>query len=282
MPERLASGVPGLDEVLRGGLPANAINLIVGLPGTGKTLLAQQYVFKNATAERPAVYLSTTSEPLEKVVRYGQTLGFFDNDGVGQRVLYEDLGGTLITNGVQAALERVKEILTERDPVLLVVDSFKPLAALADSTSDYRRFLYELAARLSIRPISSLWLGEWAVNEMASSPEFAIADAVIWLTTSRYEQREIRLLQVLKLRGSGFLTGGHAYRLSADGIHVFPRLADRAEQSVYGLEPHWVSSGVKTLDTLLGQGFRAGSATLIVGPSGAGKTVLGLQFALAG
>ncbi|HEY2162321.1 MAG TPA: ATPase domain-containing protein [Solirubrobacteraceae bacterium] len=282
MSERLASGVPGLDQVLGGGLPADAINLIVGLPGTGKTLLAQQYVFENATAERPAVYLSTTSEPLEKVVRYGQTLGFFDNEAVGRRVLYEDLGGTLIKNGIQAALERVKAVLDERDPMLLVVDSFKPLATLADSRAGYRRFLHELAARLSIRPISSFWLGEWAVNEMASSPEFAIADAVIWLSTGRYEQREIRLLQVLKLRGSGFLTGSHAYRLSAEGMRVFPRLADRAEQAVYGLEPHWVSSGVKTLDTLLGHGFRAGSATLVVGPSGAGKTVLGLQFAFAG
>ena len=78
MSERLPSGVPGLDEVLDGGLPANAINLIVGLPGTGKTLLAQQYLFENATIDRPAVYVSTISEPLDKIVRYGQTLGFFD------------------------------------------------------------------------------------------------------------------------------------------------------------------------------------------------------------
>lgn len=279
--ERLHSGVTGLDEVLRGGLPANAINLIVGLPGTGKTLLAQQYVFSNATAEAPAVYLSTVAEPLEKIVRYGQTLRFFDVDAVGHRVFYGDLGSALLKDGVRGALDQVAEVLNQREPQLLVIDSFKPFAVLADSRSEYRRFLNELAARLCVRPLTSLWLGEYAVSDMATAPEFAIADAVIWLTADRYAQREIRLLHVLKLRGSGFLAGGHAYRLSSEGMRVFPRLADSAEQAGYPLEARPVSSGVKTLDRVLGRGYRAGSSTLVVGPSGIGKTVLGLHFALA-
>jgi circadian clock protein KaiC len=117
---------------------------------------------------------------------------------------------------------------------------------------------------------------------MATAPEFAIADAVLWLTSGRYEQREIRALQVLKLRGSGFLSGRHAYRLAADGMRVFPRLADRAEANGYGSSGGRVSSGVKSLDSLLGGGYPAGSSTLVVGPSGVGKTVLGLHFAVAG
>jgi circadian clock protein KaiC len=280
--ERLRSGAPGVDEVLHGGLPADAINLIVGLPGTGKTLLAQHYVFTNATVERPAVYLSTVSEPFEKIVRYGQTLDFFDTDAVGRRVFYEDLGGALLKDGTRATLEQIDQIVNKHEPGLLVIDSFKPFSALADSRSEYRRFLHELAARLSIRPVTSLWLGEYAAGDMSSAPEFAIADAVIWLTSGRYEQREIRLLQVLKLRGSGFLSGKHAYRLSANGMRVFPRLADAAEQREYRLEERWVSSGVKTLDPVLGRGYRAGSSTLVVGPSGIGKTVLGLHFVLEG
>jgi circadian clock protein KaiC len=120
------------------------------------------------------------------------------------------------------------------------------------------------------------------VGDMAGAPEFAIADAVIWLSSGRYEQREIRLLQVLKLRGSGFSSGRHAYRLSAEGMQVFPRLADPAEQSDYEFESRWISSGVKTLDPLLGRGYRVGSSTLVVGPSGVGKTVLGLHFVFEG
>ncbi|HEY2437317.1 MAG TPA: ATPase domain-containing protein, partial [Solirubrobacteraceae bacterium] len=282
MPERLRTGAVGLDEVLDGGLPANAINLIVGLPGTGKTLLAQQCVFKNATVDRPAVYLSTVSEPFEKLVRYGQTLTYFDPDAVGQSVFYEDVGAPLLQHGVRAALERVQEIIDQRDPQLLVIDSFKPFAGLAESPSDYRRLLHEFAGRLSIRPLTSLWLGEYAVDEVASAPEFAIADAVVWLTSNRYDQREIRLLEVFKLRGSRFRSGKHSYRLSADGMRVFPRLADPADQATYEFEHQRISSGVESLDTVLGHGYRAGSSTLIVGPSGAGKTLFGLHFAFEG
>jgi circadian clock protein KaiC len=279
---RLPSGAIGLDEVLGGGLPVNAINLIAGLPGTGKTLLAQQYVFTNATDSGAAVYLSTVSEPYGKIVHYAQTLSFFDVDAVGRRVFYEDLGSALLEDGTAGALERLDEIVDRREPSLLVIDSFRPLAAMAGSDAEYRSFLYQLAARLTIRPMTSLWLGEYAGSAMAVSPEFAVADAVIWLSTARYEQREIRLLQILKLRGSGFLSGRHAYRLSANGMRVFPRLADPADPGIYPFQTGRVSSGVKALDELLGDGLRAGSSTVVIGPSGIGKTVLGIQFAFAG
>jgi circadian clock protein KaiC len=280
--ERLRTGVSGLDEVLAGGLPQNAINLIAGLPGTGKTLLAQQCVFANATVERPGVYVSTVSEPFEKIVRYGQTLGFFDTAAVGQRVFYEDIGGELLKEGLGAVLDRIGAILNKYEPGLLVIDSFKPFAVLVESRSEHRRFLHELAARLSVRPIASLWLGEYAVGELASAPEFAVADAVLWLASGRYDERDVRLLQVLKLRGSGFRSGRHAYRLSSEGMRVFPRLADPAHETDYGLDDGQVSSGVQALDGLLGEGVRAGSSTLVIGPSGVGKTVLGLHFAFEG
>jgi circadian clock protein KaiC len=280
--ERVASGVAGLDAVLGGGLPANAINLIVGLPGSGKTLLAEQYVFTNATVERPAVYLSTVSEPFEKLIRYGQGLSFFDTDAVGQRVFYEDVGAALLEGGLGAVIERVKDILNQYEPGTLVIDSFKPFASFADAPLAHRQFLHELAARLSVRTVTSLWVGEYSAAEMASAAEFAIADAVLWLTSARHDEREIRQLQVLKLRGSGYLSGKHAYRLSADGMRVFPRLADPGEPSGYEFDAGHISSGVKSLDALLGSGYPTGSATLVAGPSGVGKTVLGLHFVFEG
>ena len=89
MSGRILGGEPRLDEVLGGGLPPNAINLIMGLPGSGKTILAQQYLFANATLTAPGLYLTTVSEPLEKVLRYGETLEFFDPKAVGSRVFYD-------------------------------------------------------------------------------------------------------------------------------------------------------------------------------------------------
>ena len=84
MDERLTSGDEGLDLILGGGLPRSGINLIMGLPGSGKTILSQQFVFAGATEERPAIYLSTVSEPFEKILRYAQTLSFFDRDAIGR------------------------------------------------------------------------------------------------------------------------------------------------------------------------------------------------------
>ena len=99
MEERLTSGDEGLDLILGGGLPMNGINLIIGLPGSGKTILSQQFIFAGATEERPAIYLSTVSEPFEKILRYAQTLSFFDRDAIGRSVYYEDLGDAVGRRG---------------------------------------------------------------------------------------------------------------------------------------------------------------------------------------
>jgi circadian clock protein KaiC len=279
--ERLRTGVRGLDEVLGSGLPVDAINLILGLPGTGKTLLAQELMFHNATADRPALYLSTVSEPFDKIIRYGQQLTFFDPDAVGKRVFYEDLGGALLEGKLDSVGERVRRLLERYEPGLVVIDSFRPLRAFAESDTEYRRFLHALAARLSVRSVTSVWVGEYSTSDLVNAPEFAVADGVIWLASTRYEEREMRLLQVLKLRGSDYLSGRHAYRLSADGLRVFPRLADPGTSGRYDLELRSVSTGVDTLDRILGGGYQPGSATLVVGPSGIGKTVFGLHFVCA-
>ena len=113
---RVGSGNQRLDAILGGGFPAHGINLVVGPPGSGKTVLAQQYVFHNATPERPAAYLTTVSEPLEKVLRYGQTLAFFDAGAVGRAVHYEDVGGLLGSKGLTAVLERGGARVKERRP----------------------------------------------------------------------------------------------------------------------------------------------------------------------
>jgi circadian clock protein KaiC len=102
--ERATSGDEGLDLILGGGLPMNGLNLIMGLPGSGKTLLCQQLMFAVATEQRPAIYLSTVSEPFEKILRHGQTLSFFDRHAVGRSVYYEDLGQEMAHRSLRADL----------------------------------------------------------------------------------------------------------------------------------------------------------------------------------
>jgi len=251
MTDRVASGSRRLDEVLGGGLPANAINLIIGQPGSGKTVLAQQYMFQNAEESRPGVYLSTVSEPLEKILRYGQALAFFDAAAIGRRIFYEDIGGVGGKDGLAGVLDRLKAIVRERQPAVLAIDSFKALGAYATTDAEFRRFLHELAGMLTAFPVTALWIGEYAEDDITTHPEFAVADSILLLDSRDVHERAARALKILKLRGSSFSSGRHAYRISSAGIDVFPRLADVGDHADYELGDHRISSGIDALDFML-------------------------------
>src|SRR6185503_2868397 len=109
MTNRIATGCVGLDEILDGGIPANTITVLMGAPGTGKTIMAEGIAFCNAIQERPALYLTTLSEPLEKFIFHGQHYSFFDSEKVGKSVIYEDLGITVR----KAGIEKMTEIVTD-------------------------------------------------------------------------------------------------------------------------------------------------------------------------
>jgi circadian clock protein KaiC len=282
MTDRVASGSRRLDEVLGGGLPANAINLIIGQPGSGKTVLAQQYMFQNAEESRPGVYLSTVSEPLEKILRYGQALAFFDAAAIGRRIFYEDIGGVGGKDGLAGVLDRLKAIVRERQPAVLAIDSFKALGAYATTDAEFRRFLHELAGMLTAFPVTALWIGEYAEDDITTHPEFAVADSILLLDSRDVHERAARALKILKLRGSSFSSGRHAYRISSAGIDVFPRLADVRDHADYELGDHRISSGIDALDFMLADGYWPGASTLIAGPTGVGKTLMGLHFAFHG
>jgi circadian clock protein KaiC len=282
MIDRIVTGTGRLDAVLGGGLPRHSINLVVGPPGSGKTILAEQCMFANADAERPAVYFATVSEPLEKVLRFGQTLSFFDAEKVGNEILYEDLGSALGERGLEAALDRVREVLREHRPGIVVIDSFKALRPYATDDGEFRHFLHVLSGTMSAFPVTSIWVGEYLPDEITDAPEFAVADTIIALGTTPADERRFRYLQVLKLRGGEFLPGAHAYGVSADGIAAYPRLTETFSDTAYDLGRGRRSSGVRALDEMLAQGYTPGSSTLIAGPTGVGKTLMGLHFVFDG
>jgi circadian clock protein KaiC len=282
MIDRISCGTDRLDMILGGGVPRNAINLIIGLPGSGKTILAQQCVYANAREDRPAGYFSTVSEPLEKMLRFGQTLSFFDPAAVGSRVFYDDLGPMLGERGLAGVLDKIREFIRDRQPGIIVIDSFKALRPYAASDGEFRQFLHALSGMVSAFPVTSLWIGEYEPSEIAVAPEFAVVDAILALGSSQVGDRSARALQVLKLRGGTFLSGRHAYRISADGIAAYPRLADPAGSAEYPLRPARISSGIQALDDMLDEGYWPGASTLIAGPTGAGKTLMGLHFVFSG
>ena len=283
MTPKLASGHSRLDEILSGGIPKAATTLLIGVPGSGKTILAQQFAFHNARAGATVLYLSLITEPFDKIVGYGQTLEFFDVNAVrDRRVIYEDLGRALTSGGLDGVLATLGGLLKAHRPALVVIDSFRALHAFARDEAAYRSFLDAMTRQLTASTTTSIWIDEFGRFNAQDAPEFAVADAIIALDTKQVGEREYRTLQVLKLRGSSFLSGQHAYRISSGGMNVFPRLADVQDQSSYALNETRLKTGVEALDSMLGEGLWPGASTLVVGPTGAGKTLIGMHFLFEG
>lgn len=278
---RVSTGNPQADSVLCGGFPVNSINIIMGQPGTGKTIFAEQLLFHNADRERPVLYLTTLSEPFQKVVSYLQRFSFFDAAKFGSSVVYDDVGFELIERGVDALHERVRLALREQQPRIIVIDSFKAVHDLTESTQMARRWLVDLAGELGASDTTTFLVGEYTSQEIALYPEFAVADGIVEFARKPLSTRDERYMRVLKLRGSSYQEGSHGLRIGSDGVEVFPRLV-----GAHRVQPVFpagrVSSGIGGIDVMLDGGLWHGSSTLVVGAAGTGKTTTALQFLIDG
>jgi circadian clock protein KaiC len=279
---RLTTGSRELDEILGGGIPENSVNIIMGEPGSGKTILAEKLMFANAGEARPMLYLTTLSEPLDKVIRYLQQFSFFDPTKIGDTVRYDGIGHILAAKGVGALVPILKDAIKAMSPKLIVIDSFKAIHDLAGSLQEMRLMLYEVAGLMASYDTTAIFVGEYRHEDIATYPEFAIADGILELARHALGSRDERYLRVFKLRGSSYRQGLHAFEITADGVQVYPRLISPVEATSYKREVNRVPSGVPGLDGMLGGGFPAGSATLLAGPTGSGKTTMGIQFIVEG
>jgi circadian clock protein KaiC len=282
MNDRISTGNPEADEILYGGFPKNSINLIMGLPGTGKTVFAQNLVFHNAGPDRPILYLTTLSEPVAKVVRYLERFDFYDESKLATEVHYDDVGARLAAEGIAAILPVIEEAIRTLGPKIIVIDSFKALHDLAPSVLALRKMLFDLTGTLTAYDTTVFLLGEYTNEHAQQLPEFAVADGIVQFMRNPTTTRDERFLRVLKLRGSAYLEGSHAFRIVSGGLEVFPRLVTPHLPENYKIVEERISSGVPGMDKLLGGGLWQGSTTLVAGPTGGGKTTIGLQFVLEG
>ena len=275
--DRASTGNPQADLILGGGFPANSINIIMGQPGSGKTVFSEQLAFANLAA-RPVLYLTTVSEPLPKVLTYLQEFTFAQMDAIGTRIIYESVANA-ITKGPENLPDRVIELLQQYRPAIIVFDSFKAIGDLMPDAATWRKVLYELAGMLSAYDTTTFWIGEYIADMVPRLPEFAIADTICELTREQHGTRDDRYLHVIKLRGSAFLDGFHAFRIGHGGLEVYPRLSSPpAFGPNYGTHESRLTTGIEGLDDLIETGWLRGTTTLVNGPSGAGKTLLGLHF----
>ena len=285
---RLPTGVPGLDDVLGGGIPEYSFNLLAGGPGCGKTTLAHQIVFTNATPERPALYISVLGEPPLKMLRYQQQYSFFDTAKIGPSIRFVHLGQEALDGGLSKVLNCIIREVDSTNPSLVVVDSFRAVMrskhAELDGEIDLQSFVQRLALHLTSSEATTFLLGEYLENESDNNAVFTVADGILWFYQAVERNSMVRKLQVVKMRGQGQLPGLHTARITQDGFQVFPRLAKPDQRSFEACPPKQsrLSTGVPALDEMMGGGIPAGYTTLIAGPSGSGKTVLSNQFLLEG
>ena len=280
--DRMSSGNAEADYILGGGFPDNSINIVMGHPGSGKTIFAEQLIFHNAADDRPILYFTTLSEPLAKVVRYLQGFRFFDESKVGTQVIYEDIGPQLAREGAAALIPLLQNAIKTLSPKIIVIDSFKAVHDLAPTSAERRRMVYEMTALLTAYGTTAFLLGEYTEDDILEYPEFAVADGIVEMSRRRLGNRDERYFRVYKLRGSRYLEGAHAFRITDAGLELYPRLV--SPQMPEGYEPatERISTGIQGLDDMLDGGVWRGTTTLLAGPSGAGKTTIGLQFALEG
>jgi circadian clock protein KaiC len=260
-----------------------SVVVIAGEPGAGKTLFALQMLFHLARQGKKGLYFTTLSEPSLKLVSYMQQFSFFDERLVDHGIVFADLGSVIRGKGPQATLDEITHRVEREEPAVVVIDSFKAIRDILGDSSAVRTFVYDLAVHTAGWGAASLFVGEYTDAEITTHSEFAIADGIIRFTNRRHELTAVREVEVLKLRGADYVTGGHFFEIGPDGLAFFPRVRSPDTIAAEPVSPaERVPTGVGGLDAMLGGGLPRASATVVQGGTGTGKTLLGLHFLLEG
>ena len=289
--QRLKTGVPGLDNLLGGGLPEFSFNLIAGTPGSGKTTLAHQIMFSLASPTSRALFFTVLGEPALKMLRYQQQFSFFNSDEIGESIRYVNLSSDLLDGYLDRFLSRIAQEVKDFSPSLVFVDSFRSVVQAGKKKeqggAELQRFVQQLGMQIPSWQATTFLIGEYLVPEAESTPVFTVADGIVWLSQNMQRNSMVRKMQVVKIRGQAQVPGLHTFRIDQDGIRVFPRaiLKDGISAVLAGttsIQGVRVPMGVKGLDEMLGGGLPAGYAMLVVGPSGSGKTILTTEYLAEG
>ena len=283
---RLSTGVPGLDEVLGGGLPEFSFNLIAGAPGCGKTTLAHQMMFAMATPERPALYLTVLGEPPLKMLRYQQQFAFFDDAAINRSVRFVNLTDITLAGDLDEVLRRIVAEVEAHAPAFVFVDSFRSLAhantADVNPHNDLQRFVQHLGMLMTSWQATTFLIGEY--SEADANPVFTVADGMVCMRQSVERNSMVRKMEVMKMRGQATVPGLHTFRITPAGIRIFvpARVAIAGDRKILGSLSSRVLMGVPELDEMLGGGLPRGYSLLVAGPSGAGKSILASSFLAEG
>lgn len=282
---QLPSGVRGLDEILGGGLPELSFNIIAGAPGGGKTTLAHQIIFANATPQKPALYFTVLGEPALKMWRYQQQYSFFNPALMNKAIRFINLTDVVLGKDLEGVLEEITREVQASKPRFVVVDSFRTILRKApqpENEMQLQSFIQRLALFLTTWEATTFLIGEYTEGEIRNNPVFTVADGLFWLSQNAERNSVVRKLQILKLRGQASVPGLHTIRITNDGLQAFSRTLGLVGQKDKPSRRRRLSTGVPALDEMLGGGILEGDSVLVAGPSGTGKSALATQFLAEG
>jgi circadian clock protein KaiC len=281
----LPTGVRGFDDILGGGIPEFSFNVIAGMPGTGKTTMAHQIMFANATEKRPALYFTVLGEPALKMLRYQQQFSFFDESKMGKAVRFFNLSDLVVEEDLDAVLAEIVKQVTAAHPGIVVVDSFRTVIRRVLATAGelaMQSFIQRLTQFLTSWQATSFLVGEYGDEETRGNPLFTIADGLFWLSQKVERNSVVRKLQILKVRGQASVPGLHTIRIAEGGLQAFSRTLGFERKLNRPARRQRLSMGIPELDKMMGGGLLQGDSLLIAGPSGTGKSAIATQFIAAG
>jgi circadian clock protein KaiC len=280
---RLPSGVSKLDDILGGGWPEYSFNVILGEVGAGKTTLAHQFMFANASAERPAVYFTLLGEPTLKMLRYQQQFTFFDVAKVNRVIHFVNLTEEVLTNDLSRVLDAIVAKVEELAPKIVIVDSFGTLAPeVAGGGMTLRDFVQRLATKLASWQATTFLLGEDGDEPSRQHGVITMADGLFKMAQRVSRNSMVRQVQAVKVRGNAPQPGLHTIRISKDGVQAFPRMLKPLDEPQGEVSNELISTGIPELDRMMGGGTLRGNALLVAGPAGSGKTTVAVQFLAEG
>lgn len=282
---KLPTGVPGLDEILGGGVPEFSMSLVAGSPGGGKTTLVHQIAFTNATPSRPTLYFTVLGEPVIKMLRYQQQFSFYDEAKVGKAVRFVNLSDMVLKESLDAVLDVIMAQVAATNAGVVIIDSFRTLArkAMQDAGElQTQAFIHRLSQFLTASEVTAFLVGEYIPEEMRDNTLFTMVDGVFWLSQETERNSVVRKLRVMKLRGQASVPGLHTVRITDNGLRAFSRTLGLDSDKRKLSRRRRLSVGVPDLDKMLGGGVLEGDSMLIAGPSGTGKSALATQFIAEG
>lgn len=276
--ERISSGIPGLDAILRGGFLRAGITIIQGVPGAGKTILGNQLCYNHVANGGKAIYVTLLAESHARMMLHMAQLSFFNADFVPDRLYLISAFRVLEDSGLKGLQDLLRREIQRHDATVLVLDGLVAAEESASSAREFKKFIHELQTQASLTECTVFLLT--GAGTRAVAPEHTMVDGIIELKSEAVGRRTERALVAHKMRGVDVLRGHHAMRINENGMEVFPRIeavfGDPGQPPAHAART--LSTGLPVLDRMSGGGFPEGSTTLLVGPVGVGKTTLGLQF----